>query len=195
MAKSPRTAAPCSACSTVLINDGALPSPIDTHPLPPLSEIIGALCGVDGALAGLRELLDAADGTRVHAAHIAALLDPVHSQLSQACNELVDLPLLELSEGMRPMRADEVLLSAPEKLTYKFYEISGKTAFECENRDGAGYTLYRCHTPNNRLDWHPSHWVGMEQRHDTHGRRWSMSSAIYITDDFGTLVPLEGGAL
>jgi len=42
--------------------------------------------------------------------------------------------------------------------------------------------------------WRPGQWDVKETRVDTKGRRWVCDLGAHITDDFGNLVPVEGGA-
>lgn len=42
--------------------------------------------------------------------------------------------------------------------------------------------------------WRPGQWDVTETRTDAKGRRWVCDLGAHITDDFGTLVPVEGGA-
>lgn len=68
--------------------------------------------------------------------------------------------------------------------------------------DRAGYTLMlwrRRVRPDcwedTGINWHPSFWYSAETRVDGAGRKWQTYDApTYVTDDFGTLVNVEGGA-
>ena len=68
--------------------------------------------------------------------------------------------------------------------------------------DRAGFELdfYRrrecpdCWQGTNML-WHPSYWYSRESRVDGAGRQWqTYESGTYVTDDFGNLLNVEGGA-
>lgn len=57
--------------------------------------------------------------------------------------------------------------------------------FEPESWRGVGYMRGR---------WRPGQWAVTETRADGNGRLWSCELGAHIIDDFGTLVPVEGGA-
>lgn len=66
-------------------------------------------------------------------------------------------------------------------------------------RDGSQISLYRRRQfPESWGDWMCPHWhpsyidVSVTQR-DGQGRKWQCSLGNHITDDFGTLVCIEGG--
>ena len=42
--------------------------------------------------------------------------------------------------------------------------------------------------------WRPGQWQVTEERTDAKGRSWVCELGAHIVDDFGTLVPVEGGA-
>ena len=68
--------------------------------------------------------------------------------------------------------------------------------------DRAGYTRQtwrRREIPScwigTGINWNPSYWYSNETRVDGNGLRWqSHESPTYVTDDFGNLVDVEGGA-
>jgi hypothetical protein len=60
-----------------------------------------------------------------------------------------------------------------------------RTRFEPENWKGAIYMSGK---------WRPGQWRVTETRLDDQGREWECYLGPHIVDDFGTLVPVEGGA-
>ena len=44
------------------------------------------------------------------------------------------------------------------------------------------------------VPWHPSYWYAHNSRIDQQGRIWSCCSGIYLTDDYGDLVPVPEAA-
>lgn len=194
MANSPRTAAPCSASTAAF--DGNTPTlPAPASALMPLSQVRDTLNSVDSALHALRELLAAAHDSRVATDGLAALLAPLHQQLTLASCSLNDLPLVERTECMRPMAHGEVLLSIPKKLTYEFFTTCSACALEIRG-EGFTQTLRRFHRPLNSSHasyWNHAHWNSNEERTDNLGQSW-VTHSTYITNDFGQLVALEGGA-
>lgn len=45
-----------------------------------------------------------------------------------------------------------------------------------------------------QIDWRPGQWSIHETRVDGAGREWECNLGHFVVDDFGTLVPVEGGA-
>lgn len=41
--------------------------------------------------------------------------------------------------------------------------------------------------------WHPSRWYEFFARLDAQGRRWTACGGVFVTDDFGALVPVPRG--
>lgn len=77
----------------------------------------------------------------------------------------------------------------------EFYWVRDSLALEIEDAARNGCTLYkRYDRPEGWRDWHPAHWVGSTTLTDSMGRKWSRHGDTYVVDDFGTLVPAEGGA-
>lgn len=48
--------------------------------------------------------------------------------------------------------------------------------------------------PHMRGQWHPAYWYVSLRRVDAGGHKWSCDLGRHVVDDFGTLVPAEGGA-
>lgn len=68
-------------------------------------------------------------------------------------------------------------------------------AMEVSDSHGASDTLYRhLVRPEGWFYWHPSYWAGFSERKDREGRLWAAyGGPRHVIDDFGTLVPVEGG--
>jgi hypothetical protein len=45
-----------------------------------------------------------------------------------------------------------------------------------------------------QLDWRPGQWRVSETRVDGQGRSWESMLGYFVIDDFGSLVPVQGGA-
>lgn len=63
--------------------------------------------------------------------------------------------------------------------------------------DEDGYIRRRECPPSWRessIPWHPSYWYAHRTRIDQHGHIWSCDSGIYLTDDYGDLVPVPEAA-
>jgi hypothetical protein len=78
----------------------------------------------------------------------------------------------------------------------EFYSVGDSEALEIKDGLGAELTLYkRFSRPKGWDDWHPAHWAGCMHRVDSLGRKWSCyHDTKYVTDDFGNLVDVAGGA-
>lgn len=78
----------------------------------------------------------------------------------------------------------------------EFYSVGGSDVINISDGQGAKVTLYKRYSrPKGWDDWHPSHWSGGMHRVDSLGREWCCyPGTTYVTDDFGNLVDVEGGA-
>lgn len=87
-------------------------------------------------------------------------------------------------------------LAGPQRETVQAecYGVNGKQALEIDDGEGYECRMYRDHTPNGSDDWHPAHWWGTEYRQADDGTKWQRSLPPHVTDDFGQLVPVVGGA-
>lgn len=96
MANSPRTAAPCSACTAAFTGPAHSPTLPAGRALMALADIRDAIGNASHALAALCELLTLANGAQISADHLHVLLSPVQASLEKAACDLNDLPLIEL---------------------------------------------------------------------------------------------------
>jgi hypothetical protein len=115
-----------------------------------------------------------------------ALIEQIHA-------DAVEATLAQLS------KRDGVVVLQPMGCGLKlvrFYSTGDVEAMEIRDGRGAETTLYKRYVrPKNCGDWHPSHWSGCRTMLDSHGKSWTnYGGPVYVTDDFGTLVLVEGGA-
>lgn len=120
---------------------------------------------------------------------VQRLLAQIHAEA-----EAATLAALSAKDGIVTLR------SIDRDTAYIHHHYDG----DYDWKDGQGYCLElrRQRTmPESWRDapwmkdkWRPGQWDVFEHRFDGQGRRWVQSMGAHITDDFGTLVCVEGGA-
>lgn len=94
----------------------------------------------------------------------------------------------------REATADAVQLPAPAgPFSFKFSNHNNTTLF-ASNTEGYtnAFNLQRQAVPTDPENL--GIWFGSEERKDDLGRRWTHWLPDHVVDDFGTLVPVTGGA-
>lgn len=94
-----------------------------------------------------------------------------------------------------------VVLQSCDRATASLYHYSDG---DFDLRDAAGYRLELRRdrfepeswrgVPHMQGRWRPGQWDVWERRIDGHGNKWTRQLGAHITDDFGTLVSVEGSA-
>ena len=102
---------------------------------------------------------------------VQRLLAQIHAEAQAAT-----LDALSAKDGivtLQPMSSD--------KLTFGDADYIGT-----EDNHGASVTIWRDRKKNA--------WIGTERLMDGQGREWRRSLGPHVINDFGTLVPVQGGA-
>lgn len=81
---------------------------------------------------------------------------------------------------------DGIVVLQPMEVETRSY--SDSDYISCKDARGARISLWR---DRNETPWH---WHGTERLIDGRGREWARSLEAHVIDDFGSLVPVEGGA-
>lgn len=81
-------------------------------------------------------------------------------------------------------------------VTVEFFDTPTSIGMEIKDRNGATVCLAKPYVQTSeRSDWNPARWLCWKTMVDLSGQRWmNHGGPEYVVDDFGTLVPVEGGA-
>lgn len=108
---------------------------------------------------------------------VSKLIQQIHAEATAAT-----LEALSAKDGI-------VVLHSPEKPAWTFSR-NGSLLMAAENGAETRCHIYHEVTARGPLP----HWLVGEYRTDGSGHSWGRSLGVHIVDDFGTLVPVEGGA-
>lgn len=131
----------------------------------------------------------------MHPTPQGVVLTPVSPAVAKLLHELQAQIIREADEAKAGTPAGAIVLEAP-RYTEHTYNTWGHRVIESKGPGGSIW-LQTPFVPAPEHAWQrPGVWYGSESRRDALGREWQRSlSDDYVTDDFGTLVPVpEGGA-
>jgi hypothetical protein len=94
---------------------------------------------------------------------------------------------------------EALVLLPPREARARFHDGTGYGQhINITDLDGFDVSLYREHVPDENSTGHrrrhPAHWWGSITRKASDGTEWTRSLPRHVTDDFGTLVPVDGDA-